>query len=87
MIHRLDKDTSGLVIFAKNEKTQSHMLEKFQKRQIIKKYYAIVNQPIKTEHFFIDVPISRSSDNKMKMIAGNFKNAKEALTEVKLIKN
>ncbi len=87
ILHRLDKDTSGLLIFAKNKKTQEIMLEKFQNKEIIKKYYAIVNQPLNNNHLLIDVPISRSNDNKMKMIAGNFKNAKQALTEVYVKKN
>ncbi len=81
IVHRLDKDTSGLIIFAKNKSAQDKMLELFANRNIEKRYYALVHKKLTKEHIMIDVPISRSSDNKMKMVAGEFKNAKASLTE------
>lgn len=88
LIHRLDKDTSGLIVFAKNEKTQAMMLDLFQQRAIRKKYYAIVHHHFHENHLIIDVPISRANDNKMKMVAGDRgKNTKSAITEVFLLKN
>ncbi len=81
IVHRLDKDTSGLIIFAKHKEAQDKMLEMFANRTITKKYYALVHKKLTKEHIMINVPISRSSDNKMKMVAGEFKNAKQSLTE------
>lgn len=86
IIHRLDKDTSGLIIYAKHKKSQEAMLAIFANRQIEKRYYALVHQKLNKDHVMIDVPISRSSDSKMKMVAGEFKNAKDALTELWVIK-
>lgn len=86
IVHRLDKDTSGLIIFAKNEEVKAKLDLMFQKRKIIKKYYALVHKKMIKQHLMIDVPISRANDNKMKMIAGIAKNKKEALTEIKVIK-
>ncbi len=86
IVHRLDKDTSGLIIYAKNKSSQEKMLDIFANRKIEKKYYALVHQKLNKEHVMIDVPISRSSDSKMKMVAGDFKNAKPSLTEVWVLK-
>ncbi|MGL4948017.1 MAG: RluA family pseudouridine synthase [Mycoplasma sp.] len=86
LIHRLDKDTSGLLIFAKNEKTQAKLLKMMEQREIVKKYYAIVNTKMTKNHLLINVPICRANDNRLKMVAGEGKNPKEALTEVFLLK-
>ncbi|MGL4950804.1 MAG: RluA family pseudouridine synthase, partial [Mycoplasma sp.] len=86
LIHRLDKDTSGLLIFAKNEKAQKLLLDMTQNREIIKRYYAIVNGKMKKDKAIINVPICRANDNRLKMVAGEGKNPKEALTEYETIK-
>jgi 23S rRNA pseudouridine1911/1915/1917 synthase len=43
VVHRLDKDTSGLILFAKNEESHKHLSQQFEGREIEKYYYAIVN--------------------------------------------
>ncbi|MGL4951799.1 MAG: RluA family pseudouridine synthase [Mycoplasma sp.] len=86
MVHRLDKDTSGLLIFAKNEQAQSKLLEMMQARKIVKKYYTIVNGKVTKDNALINVPICRANDNKLKMVAGEGKNPKEALTGFEVIK-
>lgn len=85
LIHRLDKDTSGLVIFAKNDVAQHALLKMFENREITKKYYAIVHGNPKHRHLLIDVPIARGNGEKLKMVPGEGKNVKTAVTEVNLL--
>lgn len=88
LVHRLDKDTSGLVLVAKEDKTLLELQKLFEERKIIKKYYAIVHNQFNEEKIIINVPIARSRSNKLKMIATEKgKNVKFAITEVSLIKN
>lgn len=82
LVHRLDKNTSGLMIFAKNDNAQQLLQKMFENRQIIKKYYALVHSIPKHEHLKINVPIARANDNRLKMVAGDGKLSKPALTEV-----
>lgn len=82
LVHRLDKYTSGLMIFAKNDNAQQLLQKMFENRQIIKKYYALVHSVPKHNHLKINVPIARANDNKLKMVAGDGKLSKPALTEV-----
>ena len=60
LVHRLDRGTSGVVILAKNEKTQSFLRRQFQDRRAHKTYYAIVAGIPKLPSAKIDLPITRS---------------------------
>lgn len=60
LVHRLDRDTSGVVILAKNEATQSYLRRQFQERKTHKTYYAIVEGRPKLDEAKIDLPIERS---------------------------
>ena len=60
LVHRLDRDTSGVVILAKNEATQSMLRKQFQDRKTHKTYYAIVSGKPKLDHALIDLPIARN---------------------------
>lgn len=87
IVHRLDKDTSGLIIVAKGLETLNVLQKIFNERNVIKKYYALVNDCLKEQRLIIDVPIARSFQNKLKMNAINGKNPKESQTGVELIEN
>ncbi len=63
LIHRLDKDTSGVMVIAKNKAAQSRYSRLFAKRQISKLYLAIVNGPLSYDHGSIKDPIARSQRN------------------------
>ncbi len=67
IVHRLDKDTSGLMVIVKNEKAYNSLHLQFKERSAIRKYYAIVSD--KLEHSFgtIDAPIGRDERNRIKM--------------------
>lgn len=60
LVHRLDRDTSGIVILAKNKETQSFLRRQFQDRKTHKTYYAIVEGAPKLEEAKIDLPIARN---------------------------
>lgn len=60
LVHRLDRDTSGVVILAKDEATQSMLRKQFQDRKTHKTYYAIISDTPKLPEALIDLPISRN---------------------------
>lgn len=62
IINRLDKDTSGIVVFAKNSYFHSIVSLEFEKRKIEKTYIAVVNGILTKKSGFIEKPISRSTD-------------------------
>ena len=60
LVHRLDRDTSGIVILAKNQKTQNLLRKQFQDRKTHKTYYAIVEGRPKLDSAVINLPIARN---------------------------
>ena len=60
LVHRLDRDTSGVVILAKNEATQTMLRKQFQDRKAHKTYYAIVDGRPKLDEAVINLPIARN---------------------------
>jgi 23S rRNA pseudouridine1911/1915/1917 synthase len=56
-VHRLDKDTSGLIVFAKNEETHKSLSQKFEGRDVQKFYLGLVNGTLMNKKGTIDVPI------------------------------
>ncbi len=87
MVHRLDKDTSGIIMIAKSYEALTKMQAIFNDRQVVKKYYALVHNKLNQKNILIDVPIARSFQNKLKMNPINGKNPKPAQTQVELIEN
>ncbi|MDO4612021.1 MAG: RluA family pseudouridine synthase [Candidatus Saccharibacteria bacterium] len=59
IVHRLDRDTSGVIIVAKNEETQSKLRRQFQERKTKKTYYAVVSGRPKLDAARIDLPMMR----------------------------
>ena len=60
LVHRLDRDTSGVVILAKNEATRTMLRNQFQDRKAHKTYYAIVDGHPKLDEALINLPIARN---------------------------
>lgn len=85
IVHRLDKDTSGLIMIAKNDKMMRYLQDKIQKREVDKYYIAIVNWIIKEKNFKIESYIWRHSTEKTKMTVKNPINPKLAITHGKVI--
>ena len=59
VVHRLDKDTSGVMVIAKNNEAHDHLARQFKKREIKKRYLALVHGAVEKEKGIIDLPISR----------------------------
>ncbi len=84
IVHRIDKDTSGLVIVAKNDKAHIDISNQIKNREIEKTYLALVRGVIKENNAVINMPIGRSTKDRKKMAVD--KNGKEAISEFKVIK-
>ena len=84
IVHRIDKDTSGLVIIAKNDKAHINLSEQIQAREVKKTYIALVRGLVKENEATINMPIGRSTKDRKKMAVT--KNGKEAITHFKVIK-
>lgn len=84
IIHRLDKDTSGLLIIALTERAYYKLIEMQKKKEIEKYYWGVVYGNVKTENGRIEIPIGRSFKDR-KLFAPNGINAKDAITEFKVI--
>lgn len=86
IIHRLDKDTSGIIVVAKNQKSYLDLTKQFKKRTVFREYLALVHGKLKEEKGIINKPIGRDPNNRTKMKVIN-KNSKEAITKYEVIKN
>ena len=84
IVHRLDKDTSGLIVVAKNDDAMKYMLDKFKKRDIVKKYLLLVEGKLSSKNGVIDAPIARSSRDRKKMDI--HPGGRKSLTEFTVIK-
>jgi len=84
IVHRLDKDTSGVMIIAKDDKTHLHLIDQFKRRFVEKEYLALVHGYIKEEEVTINFSIGRNSKNRMKMSI-HAKKSKEAKTSVRCL--
>mgnify|MGYP004473945077 CR=1 FL=1 len=84
IVHRLDKDTSGLIIVAKNDKAHINMSEQIKERNVKKTYIALVRGNVPEEEATINMPIGRSKKDRKKMAVT--KNGKQAITHFKVLK-
>ncbi len=80
IVHRLDKDTSGLIMIAKNDKMMKYLQDIIQKREVDKFYIAIVAWVFKDKQFKIESYIGRHPTDKIKMTTKNPINPKIAIT-------
>lgn len=70
VVHRLDKETSGVLLLAKNQKAHVFLKKQFVNREIKKTYFAIVNGFVKNDHGVINKPIGRSPVDFRRRLAG-----------------
>lgn len=84
IVHRLDKDTSGLLIVAKNDKAHRIMSEQIKNREVRKIYIALVKGVVAENEATINMPIGRSTKDRKKMAVR--KDGKEAVTHFKVLK-
>lgn len=85
IVHRLDKDTSGLLVIAKNDKTHRGLSEQLKHHGVYREYVALVHGNIRQDTGTIDEPIGRNQKDRKKM-AVTGKNSKEAITHFSVSK-
>ncbi|GAA0125305.1 MULTISPECIES: RluA family pseudouridine synthase [Clostridium] len=83
IVHRIDKDTSGILVIAKNDNAHNRLAEQFKDHSITRTYYALVEGVIKTDSGIIDAPIGRHPVERIKMAV--VKNGKHAVTHYEVI--
>ncbi len=81
IVHRIDKDTSGLLVVAKNDKAHKILSDKFKEHDITREYICLVKGIIGKDNITIRLPIGRSQKDRKKMAVTN-KNAREAITHL-----
>ena len=85
IVHRLDKDTSGLMLVAKSNKAHEVLTKDFQEHNVKRKYWALVKGVVGHNSGVIDAPIGRDEKNRKKMTV-TAKNSKKAITHFKVLK-
>lgn len=83
IVHRIDKDTSGILMVAKNDKTHIKLSEQIKNHEVKKTYIAMVRGIVKENEATINMPIGRSTKDRKKMAVN--KNGKEAITHFRVI--
>lgn len=88
IVHRLDKDTSGVMVVARNQKTFDKLKKLFQDRKVRKIYLALVYGQLENKKGLIDKPLAKAADYKKQVVAGGRTKTKirPAVTEYKVIK-
>ena len=86
IVHRLDRETSGLIVVAKDNKTHVQLAEQFEERLVHKRYAALVEGSIEFDEGKIDVPLGRHPRYREKKSVQFSKMAKDAVTIYRVIK-
>lgn len=82
LVHRLDKDTSGLLVIAKTGLAFSNLVGQFHSRTVFKLYLALIRGYLRPEHGFIQAPIARGNTNRQRMVIAA--TGRDATTEYKV---
>jgi len=86
LVHRIDKDTTGLLVIAKTEISMTLLAKQFFKKTVQREYYALVWGDVKDDEGQINFPIGRNPKNRLQMIVyDNIDGGKEAITNYKVI--
>ncbi len=85
IVHRIDKDTSGILVVAKNDNAHKFLSEQFKIHSIKRKYVALVKGIVKEDTLTIDKPIGRSSKDRKKMAVTDI-NSRNAVTHIRVLR-
>lgn len=85
IVHRIDKDTTGVIVICKNDKSHSCLAEQLKEHSITRKYHAIVYNNFVEDEGMVNAPIGRSTSDRKKMSV-NYKNGRDAITHYKVLK-
>lgn len=86
IVHRIDKDTSGLILVCKNDFSHKVLAKQLEEHSITRRYHAICSGRLKEEQGTVSAPIGRDEKNR-KQQAINYKHGKEAITHYRLLEN
>lgn len=84
LVHRLDKDTSGIIVVAKTEKAKNSLAKQFQNRTIKKVYITAVKGSVNENRGHIDAPLGRSPNDRKKIVVGPLAK-KNGITEFQVL--
>ena len=84
IVHRIDKDTSGLLMIAKNDKAHESLAAQLKDHSVTREYTALVYDNIREDEMTIDLPIGRDERNRMRH-AVNGSGARNAVTHIKVL--
>lgn len=84
IVHRIDADTSGLLLVAKNDFSHNDLASQLQNKSVTRKYIALVHGVILEDTATIDAPIGRNKNERKKMCVTD-KNSKEAITHIRVL--
>ncbi len=85
IVHRIDKDTSGLLLIAKTDEAHQVLTEDFKDKKVNREYIALLIGEMKNKYALIDAPIGRDEQNRKRMTV-TAKNAKKAITHLTVLK-
>lgn len=84
IVHRIDKDTSGLIMIAKNDEAHKSLAKQLKEHTVTRKYIGLAVDNIKEDELEIDEPIGRDRNNRMRrQVRGS--NMKEAITHIRIL--
>ena len=84
IVHRIDADTSGLLLVAKNDTAHNLLADAIAKKEVVREYIALVEGIILEDTATIDAPIGRDKNNRKKM-AVTSENSKDAITHIRVL--
>lgn len=84
IVHRIDADTSGLLLVAKNDRVHNILATAIKNKEVVREYIALVTGVILEDTATIDAPIGRDKNNRKKM-AVTSENSKDAITHIKVL--
>jgi len=83
IVHRLDKDTTGLMVVAKDDRTHAHLARQMESKAAERRYFAVVGGHLDQDRFSIDAPIARNKANRLLMAVDPA--GRRAVTHVKIL--
>ena len=84
IVHRIDADTSGLLLVAKNDMVHNDLAKQISEKSVVRKYVCLVHGVINEDSATIDAPIGRDKNNRKKMcVTGD--NSKDAVTNIRVL--
>lgn len=84
IVHRIDADTSGLLLVAKNDMVHNDLAKQISEKSVVRKYISLVQGVINEDSATIDAPIGRDKNNRKKMCV-TADNSKDAVTHIKVL--